>query len=48
MGFYDFVENSAKKIIFYLPVNTDKLKFVAFLLFVCTTASFIAEIVYAI
>ena len=34
-------------IIFYLPVNTDKLaKFVAFLVFaiVCTTASFIAQI----
>ena len=32
------------KIIFYLPVNTDKPKFVAFLVFVCTTASFIAQI----
>ena len=32
------------KIIFYLQVNTDKLKFVAFLVFVCTTASFIAQI----
>ena len=31
-------------IIFYLPVNTDKQKFVAFLVFVCTTASFIAQI----
>ena len=31
------------KIIFYLPVNTDKPKFVASLVFVCTTASFIAE-----
>ena len=33
-----------KKIIFYLPVKTDKLKFVAFLVFVCTTVSFIAQI----
>ena len=32
------------KIIFYLPVNTDKPKVVAFLVFVCTTASFIAQI----
>ena len=32
------------KIIFYLPVNTDKPKIVAFLVFVCTTASFIAQI----
>ena len=32
------------KIIFYLPVNTDKPKFVAFLVFACTTASFIAQI----
>ena len=32
------------KIIFYLPLNTDKPKFVAFLVFVCTTASFIAQI----
>ena len=32
------------KIIFYLPVNTDKPKFVAFLVPVCTTASFIAQI----
>ena len=31
------------KIIFYLPVNTDKPKVVAFLVFVCTTASFIAQ-----
>ena len=27
-----------------LPVNTDKPKFVAFLVYVCTTASFIAQI----
>ena len=32
------------KIIFYLPVNTDKQRFVASLVFVCTTASFIAQI----
>ena len=32
------------KIIFYQLLNTDKPKFVAFLVFVCTTASFIAEI----
>ena len=32
------------KIIFYLPVNTEKPKLVAFLVFVCTTASFIAQI----
>ena len=31
------------KIIFYLPVNTDKPKVVAFLVFICTTASFIAQ-----
>ena len=31
-------------VIFYLPVNTDKPKFVAFLVFFCTTASFIAQI----
>ena len=30
-------------IIFYLPVNTNKPKFVAFLVFVGTTASFIAQ-----
>ena len=29
---------------FCLPVNTHKLNFVAFLVFVCTTASFIAQI----
>ena len=32
------------KIIFYLPVNNDKPKFVAFLVFICTNASFIAQI----
>ena len=34
----------SKKIIFYLPVNTDKLNCIAFLVFVCTTASFIVQI----
>ena len=33
----------SRKIIFYLPVNTNKPKFVAFLVFVCTTTSFIAQ-----
>ena len=32
------------KIIFYLPVKNNKPKFVAFLVFVCMTASFIAQI----
>ena len=32
------------KIIFNLPINTDKPKFVAFLVFACTTALFIAQI----
>ena len=35
------------KIILYLPVKTDKateLKIIAFLVFVCTTVSFIAQI----
>jgi len=31
------------KIIFYQPVNTDKPKLVTFLVFVCTTSSFIAQ-----
>ena len=32
-------------IIFYLPANSDKtLKLIVFLVFVCTTASFIAQI----
>ena len=30
--------------IFYLPVNTDKEKFVAFSVFACTTDLFIAQI----
>ena len=32
------------KIIFYLPVNTDKPKIVAFLVFVLKTGSFIGQI----
>ena len=32
------------EIIIYLPVNNDKPKFVAFLVFVCTAASFINQI----
>ena len=32
------------KIIFYLPANNEKPNFVAFLVFVCTTSSFIAQI----
>ena len=32
------------KIIFYLSVNTDKPMIVAFLVFVCKTASFIGQI----
>ena len=32
------------KIMFYLPVNTYKPKFVTFLVFFCTTALFIAQI----
>ena len=31
-------------IICYLPVSSDKPKFIAFFVFVCTTASFIAQI----
>ena len=31
-------------IIFHLPVNTDKPKVVSFLVFICTTPSFIAQI----
>ena len=44
MHFLRFCCKFSVKIIFYLPVNTDKPKFVAFLVFVCTTASFIAQI----
>ena len=32
------------KIIFYLPINSEKPKFFVLLVFVCTTASFIAQI----
>ena len=32
------------KIIFYLPVNTDKQTFVTFLVLLCITASFITQI----
>ena len=34
-------------IIFHLPVNTDKPKVVSFLVFVCTTPSFIAQISFS-
>ena len=34
------------KIIFYLPVNTNRPKFVALLVCVCTTASFVAQMLY--
>ena len=43
-AFLRFCCKFSKKIIFCLPVNTEKLKFVAFLVFVCSTASFIAQI----
>ena len=44
-AFLRFCCKFSVKIIFYLSsVNTDKPKFVAFLVFVCTTASFIAQI----
>ena len=49
--FYTFVKcilrfccKFSVKIIFYLPVNTDKQKLVTFFIFVCTTAIFIAQI----
>ena len=35
------------KIIFYLPVNTNRPKFVALLVCVCTTASFVAQMLYS-
>ena len=44
MHFYDFVAKFSMKIVFYLPVIKDKPKFVSFLVFVCTNASFIAQI----
>ena len=34
------------KKIFYLLVNTNKTKFVAFLLFVCTTISFMGQMLF--
>ena len=34
------------KIIFYLPVNTNRPQFVALLVCVCTTASFVAQMLY--
>ena len=43
-AFLRFCCKLSMKIIFYLPVNNDKPKFVGFLVFVCTTASFIAQI----
>ena len=42
--FLQFCRKFSMKIIFYLPVNTDKPKFVAFLVFFCTTDSFFAQI----
>ena len=39
-AFLRFCCKLSMKIIFYLPVNTGKPKFVAFLVFVCMTASF--------
>ena len=46
-NFYDFCCKFSMNIIFYLPVNTDKPKFVAFLVFLCTTASFLAQIPFS-
>ena len=44
-AFLRFCCKFSVKIIFYLSsVSTDKPKFVAFLVFVCTTASFFAQI----
>ena len=42
--FLRFFCKFSMKIIFYLPVNTNNPKFVAFLVFVCTTASFLSQI----
>ena len=42
--FLTFCCKFSMKIIFFLSVNTDKPKFVTFLVFACTTASFIAQI----
>ena len=43
-AFLRFCCKFSKKIVFYLPVNTDRLTLVAFLVFVWTTASFISQI----
>ena len=44
-AFLRFCCKFSMEVIFYLPVNTDKPKFAALLLFVCTTAfKFIAQI----
>ena len=45
--FNDFCCKFSMKIIFYLPVNTEKPKFVAFVVFLCTTASYIAQIPFS-
>ena len=42
--FLRFFCKFSMKIIFYLPVNTNNPKFVAFLVFVCMTASFLSQI----
>ena len=42
--FREFCRKFSMKITFYLPVNTDKPTFVAFLVLFCTTASFVAKI----
>ena len=43
-AFLRFCGKFRMKIIFYPPVNTDKTKFVSFLVFVYTTAAFITQI----
>jgi len=43
-AFLRFCCKFSMKIIFYLSVNTDRPKFVPFLVFVCMTASFITQI----
>ena len=43
-GFLRLCCKFSLKIILYLPVNTDKPRFVVFLAFLCTTASYIAQI----
>ena len=44
IAFLQFCCKFSETIILYLPVNTNKPKIVSFLVFVCTTASFIAQI----